>query len=75
MGIGMTEVVRKRLLKGGIGQAELEIAKANLEELSRWTTGGRANPKMGKGLSDIFGKEFDEEYKSYKNDRNPAGNP
>ena len=75
MGIGMTEVVRKRLLKGGIGQEELLKTKRDLEELSKWTTGGRVNPKMGKELSDIFGKQFDEEYKTYRSDMNPAGNP
>jgi hypothetical protein len=70
--IGMTNVVRKRLLDVGIGQKELEKAKGDLEELSKWTTGRKEDPKAGKELSDALGKHFDEEGKL---DKSPYFNP
>ena len=72
MGIGMTDVVRRRLLKAGIGQEELEKTKSDLEELSRWTTGRKEDPKAGKELSDALGKHFDEEG---MNNKDPYYNP
>lgn len=73
MGIGMTDVVRRRLLKAGIGQEELEKTKGDLEELSRWTTGRREDPKAGKELSDTFNKHFDEADR--RTDKSPYSNP
>jgi hypothetical protein len=73
MRIGMSDVVQKRLLEAGIGQEELEKTKSDLEELSRWTTGRKEDPKAGKELSSAFNKHFDEADK--RTDRSFYSNP